>query len=245
MWNQSPVSRRTNSTSSRAKRKSPRADAPVPDGRSPRNATSRRDAELAIPRLSVSRISAIDAPTHDRCGAAGTDSAVHLGDRGRACLRASSRRRRTSPNRTPATGGRGRGGRSRSFSTPSGVFGGKNSKLMSCATRAWRSVVAQQDRRQQPRDDACRRSSRRRRPRSRRHGSRRRMSPTNQNSRPLMTKMKRPSVSSVAGSVRMTRIGRITVLMRPRISAATSAVDERCRPRSTGSGTERRATRLR
>ena len=38
-----------------------------------------------------------------------------------------------------------------------------------------------------------------------------------------MTKMKRPSVSSVAGSVSRIRSGRISVLMRPSASAAISA----------------------
>ena len=42
-----------------------------------------------------------------------------------------------------------------------------------------------------------------------------------------MTKMKRPSVSSVTGSVSSTSSGRISVLMRPSTSAAISAVDER------------------
>ncbi len=39
-----------------------------------------------------------------------------------------------------------------------------------------------------------------------------------------MTKMKSPSVSSVAGSVRRISSGRISVLMRPSASAAISAV---------------------
>src|SRR5258708_4276159 len=47
--------------------------------------------------------------------------------------------------------------------------------------------------------------------------------PTNQKSRPLITKMNRPSVRIVAGSVSRIRIGRITVLTRPSTSAATSA----------------------
>ena len=48
--------------------------------------------------------------------------------------------------------------------------------------------------------------------------------PTAQNSRPLTTKMNSPSVSTVTGSVSSSRIGRISVLMRPSTSAATSAV---------------------
>jgi len=47
--------------------------------------------------------------------------------------------------------------------------------------------------------------------------------PTNQKSRPLITKMKRPSVRIVAGSVSRIRIGRITALTSPRTRAATSA----------------------
>src|SRR4029450_13018151 len=47
--------------------------------------------------------------------------------------------------------------------------------------------------------------------------------PTHQNSRPLITKMKRPRVKSVTGSVRMTRTGRISVLMSPSTSAAINA----------------------
>ncbi|MCY1251769.1 hypothetical protein D9M72_655880 [compost metagenome] len=47
--------------------------------------------------------------------------------------------------------------------------------------------------------------------------------PTNRNSSALMTKINSPSVSSVTGSVRITRIGRISVLTRPSTSAASIA----------------------
>src|SRR5215469_14589408 len=47
--------------------------------------------------------------------------------------------------------------------------------------------------------------------------------PTAQNSRPLITKMNSPSVSSVAGSVRMISNGLMKVLINPRTSAAISA----------------------
>ena len=40
---------------------------------------------------------------------------------------------------------------------------------------------------------------------------------------PLTTKMNRPSVSTVTGSVRRMRIGRTTALARPRTSAPKSA----------------------
>ena len=48
--------------------------------------------------------------------------------------------------------------------------------------------------------------------------------PTHQNSSPLITKMNRPSVRIVAGSVSRMRIGRISALMRPSTSAATIAL---------------------
>src|SRR5687767_7384389 len=47
--------------------------------------------------------------------------------------------------------------------------------------------------------------------------------PTIQKSRPLSTKMKRPSVSTVTGSVSSTSTGRTTALTRPSTNAATSA----------------------
>src|SRR5204863_2317002 len=47
--------------------------------------------------------------------------------------------------------------------------------------------------------------------------------PTNQNKRPLMTKMNSPSVSKVAGKVSSTSTGRMNVLIRPSTSAAISA----------------------
>src|SRR5581483_10952619 len=47
--------------------------------------------------------------------------------------------------------------------------------------------------------------------------------PTSQKRRPLITRMKRPSVRIVTGSVSSTSTGRMRVLTRPRINAATSA----------------------
>ena len=48
--------------------------------------------------------------------------------------------------------------------------------------------------------------------------------PTAQNRRPLITKMKSPSVRIVAGSVRITRIGRMIALTKPSTIATSSAV---------------------
>src|SRR6478672_6575145 len=48
--------------------------------------------------------------------------------------------------------------------------------------------------------------------------------PTNQKRRPLMTRMKRPSVSTVTGSVSRIRTGRMNAFTSPRISAAMSAL---------------------
>ena len=50
--------------------------------------------------------------------------------------------------------------------------------------------------------------------------------PTNQNSSPFSTKMNSPSVRMVTGSVSSTSTGRITALIRPSTSAATSAAAE-------------------
>src|SRR4029079_4774422 len=47
--------------------------------------------------------------------------------------------------------------------------------------------------------------------------------PTNQNRRPLITKMNSPSVSKVAGKVSKTSTGRMNVLISPSTSAAISA----------------------
>ena len=182
MWNWSPVSCRMNATSSLAKRKSPVS--PDPDGRSPRSATRCR-MPCALYCASTSAIDAREPPTQEMCGAASMPSARNSS----TVASVPSRVEPPAPKVTEQNAGFNCASCrrvARSFSMPSGVRGGKNSRLKSrsglgviasIAGRASESIPlpAAAARRGATRS-GCRRSRRTPPTRSRRRESRRRRS---------------------------------------------------------------------